>query len=124
MGKKLGDSQYDSSNQKALQKLSEAIPRIVKNLPEDYKSWQNMRFPYDINAKYNVPKPLEYSTYVKISKENLSADTKQLTVAVEKEWKKNYTQQVKYTTPKWKTVKSYKIPKGKFKTVTKPLTYD
>ena len=37
-GQKTGSSQYDDSNRKALQRLSEKVPSIIKNLPASYKT--------------------------------------------------------------------------------------
>lgn len=123
-------SQYDNSNRESFEKLSNKVPWIISNLPKDYKSWQNIRFPYDINSKYQQPTPMEYRSYQKIYEQTkaLFAKTENIVTGYVKRSPTDVTDKLKvtskYSTPKWTTVKKYKIPKWKTLRRRYPLVYD
>ncbi len=127
-GRSTDGSQYDNSNRKALEQLSNKIPSLIKRLPSTYKPWQNIRLPYDVNAKYETPKPIQYAEYQYITR-NLNqgsgdASTAELVAKVKPEQKVVYKTS-DYNTPKWKEVKQKPAKKHKFKVQKKSkLTFD
>lgn len=117
--KKYNPGQYDNANRKATQDLEDKIPSLLRNAPASYTPKRFNNPWYNVEAKYNIPKPVEYKDYLEWSKvfnPNKAESAQLVSWYVRRNPQDVFdksTTRMNYKTPQFKTIASIKIPKGK-----------
>jgi len=117
--KKYTPWQYDSSNRKAAEELQDKMPRLLQNIPQWYSPKRSNSVWYNVDAKYNTARPVQYNDYLyweKAFNANKAESAQLVTWYVRRNpadvFDKSTTRST-YKTPQFKTAASIKIPKWK-----------